>query len=139
RRAVRAKMQFAGVAMALDKRLAAPLAVAQPFREINIASFTVHHELKGPGVRGQGSAGRIAQQKMPKAYEIASQLAPGPRHSAPISISHFALDNEAGNAHQGLTVRRMGKDVERFNGFAGVMPGGGAGAFKRAVLINQAQ
>jgi hypothetical protein len=43
-RAGRAGFQLARLAAALKQSLAAPLAVAQPFREIYIASFTIHHK-----------------------------------------------------------------------------------------------
>ena len=70
-RAGRAGFQLARLAAALKQSLAAPLAVAQPFREIYIASFTIHHRVsgQGSGVSSQEKPGRrghgIAFQSQP--------------------------------------------------------------------------
>lgn len=46
-RASRAAFQLVCIPAPLNKRLAAPLAVAQPFREIYIAPVAVHHKKGG--------------------------------------------------------------------------------------------
>ena len=62
-RASGASLQFAGHTAALNQGLAAPFAIAQPFREIYVASVAVHHRIECQAHSARGEKGKNKKKK----------------------------------------------------------------------------
>src|SRR4030095_9706088 len=64
-----------------------------------------------------------------------------PQHQSPdpYKISHFALDDEARDAQQGLSILGGWKDAQGIDSFSSIALGFSPSAFERSLFVNQLQ